>query len=106
MTNYCRAIKIFLVVSFWQLKLPMAFNGLIRKLSRTTWGASPSVLKIFAQVPCYSVSEYCVPVWGRSAHTPKINIQLRQEMRIIAGTLKSDPLPWLPTLSCIAPPYL
>ena len=44
-------------------------NSLIKKLTETTWGASPSVLKICALALCYSVAEYCAPVWGHSSHT-------------------------------------
>ena len=80
-------------------------NFLIKKLTETTWGASPSVLKICALALCYSVAEYC-PLSGVTAHTPKIDTQLRQAMRIITGTLKYFPLSWLPMLSYIAPPHL
>ena len=48
-------------------------NSLIRKLSETTWSASPSVPKISALALCYSVVE------------PKISIQLCQVMRIISN---------------------
>ena len=44
-------------------------NFLIQKLSGTTWGTSPFVLKISALVLCYRVAENCVPVWGHSSHT-------------------------------------
>ena len=81
-------------------------NSLIRKLTGTTWNASPSVLKLFAFALCFCVAEYYAPVWGRSSHTPKIDIQLCQAIRIITGTLKSTPLFWLPTLSSIASPHL
>ena len=78
-------------------------TSLIRKPTGTTWGASPSVRKISALAQYYSVAEYCAPVWGRSLHTAKINIQPRQAMRIITGTLKSTPLPWLSNFPWQAP---
>ena len=40
------------------------------------------------------------------AHTIKIDIELNSSMRIISGTVRSTPLPWLPVLSNIAPPSL
>ena len=50
---------------------------------------------------CYSAAEYCAPVWSRCAHTSQVDVQLNSTMRLIAGTLRSTPLPWLPVLSSI-----
>ena len=47
---------------------------------------------------CYSAAEYCAPVWSRSAHTSRADVQLNSTMRLISGTLRSTPLPWLPVL--------
>ena len=47
--------------------------SIIRKLTGTGWGASQSVLRISALSLCYSVAEYAVPVWMRSAHAPKVD---------------------------------
>ena len=55
---------------------------------------------------CYSVAEYCAPVWTRSAHTQLVDVQLNSTMRLISGTLQQTPLAWLPVLSNIAPPAL
>ena len=55
---------------------------------------------------CYSAAEYCAPVWSRSAHTSRVDVQLNSTMRLISGTLRSTPLPWLPVLSNIEPPAL
>ena len=50
---------------------------------------------------CYSAAEYCAPVWSRCAHTSQVDVQLNSTMRLISGTLRSTPLPWLPVLSSI-----
>lgn len=55
---------------------------------------------------CYSTAEYCAPVWARSAHTRLVDTQLNTTMRIISGTFRATPLPWLPVLSNIPPPTL
>ena len=38
-------------------------NNLIAKLIGTSWGASASTLRTSALALCYSVAEYCCPVW-------------------------------------------
>ena len=43
-------------------------------------------------------------VWSRSAHTSQVDVQLNSTMRLISGTLRSTPLPWLPVLSNIESP--
>jgi len=60
--------------------------------------AGSNTLRSSALVLCYSVAEYCAPVWSRSAHTSQVDMQLNSTMRFISGTLRSTPLPWLPVL--------
>ncbi len=79
-------------------------NNLLRKLAGTVWGARAQTLKTTALALCYSAAEYCAPVWSRSYHTRIVDVQLNTSMRIITGTLRSTPLPWLPVLSNIPPP--
>jgi len=76
------------------------------KLASSTWGASANTLRSSAPALCYSAAEYCAPVWSRSAHTSQVDVQLNSTMRLISGTLRSTPLPWLPVLSNIEPPAL
>jgi len=82
------------------------WNNLLMKLADSTWGASANTLWSFALALCYSAAEYCAPVWSRSAHISQVNVQLNSTMRLISGTLRSTPLPWLPVLSNIEPPAL
>jgi len=81
-------------------------NNLLMKLAGSTWGASANTLRSSALALCYSAAEYCAPVWSRSAHTSQVEIQLNSTMRLITGTLRPTPLPWLPVLSNIEPPAL
>lgn len=81
-------------------------NNIIQKLCGSTWGASASTLRSSAMGLVYSVAEYCAPVWLNSAHVKKIDAQLNNTMRMIAGVIKSTPTQWLPVLSHIPPPHL
>ncbi|KAG5894920.1 hypothetical protein JTB14_008879 [Gonioctena quinquepunctata] len=76
-------------------------NNIICKLAGTTWGADASTLRSTALAMTYSVAEYCAPVWYRSSHTHKIDVQLNESMRIITGTVKPTPTVWLPILANI-----
>ena len=73
------------------------------KIAGSTWGASTSTLQSSALALCYLAAEYCAPVWSRSAW---VDVQLNSTMRLISGTLRFTPLPWLPVLSNIEPPAL
>ena len=81
-------------------------NNLLVKLASSTWGASANTLRSSALALCYSAAEYCAPGWSRSPHTSRVDVQLNSAMRLISGTLRSTPLPWLPVLSNIEPPAL
>lgn len=81
-------------------------NNLLSKLVGTNWGANANTLRTSALALCYSVGEYCAPVWAQSAHTNLVDVQLNSTMRLISGTLRPTPLPWLPVLANIEPPAL
>ena len=81
-------------------------NNLIAKLAGTSCGASASTLCTSALALCYSVAEYCCPVWTRSSHTNLIDTQLHSAMCLISGYLQPTQLSWLPVLSNVAPPSL
>jgi len=81
-------------------------NNLIVKLAGTSWGAIASTLCTSALTLCYSVTEYCCPVWARSSYTNLIETQLHSAMHLISGCLQPTQLSWLPVLSNVAPPSL
>ena len=72
-------------------------------LAGTTWGAGAKTLRTSALALCYSVAEYCAPVWRNSAHTNLVDVQLNNTMRTITGAVRCTRTDWLPVLSNIAP---
>jgi hypothetical protein len=83
-----------------------ARNNILRKLTGTTWGASPSVLRTSAQGLCLSAAEYACPVWQKSAHSKQVDIAVNEMARIITGCLKPTPINKLYPIIGIAPPYI
>lgn len=83
-----------------------ARNNLIQKLTGTDWGANGNVTRTAAISLVYSTAEYGAPVWYRSSHADKVDVQLNVAMRNITGAVDSTPLPWLHVLSNIEPPQL
>ncbi|KAL4104035.1 hypothetical protein QTP88_019348 [Uroleucon formosanum] len=81
-------------------------NNIISKLAGTSWGCSAGTLRTSVLSLVYSVAEYCAPVWTRSAHCNKIDVQLNAAMRIVTGTVRSTPTQWLLVLSNIGPPEI
>ncbi|KAL4153873.1 hypothetical protein QTP88_001706 [Uroleucon formosanum] len=77
-------------------------NNIISKLAETSWGCSAGTLRTSVLSLVYSVAEYYAPVWTRSAHCNKIDVQLNAAMRIVTGTVRSTPTQWLPVLSTLA----
>ena len=80
--------------------------GYAMKLAGSSWGANANTLRSSALALCYSVAEYCCPEWQRSTHVSLVDAQLHSSMRLISGTVRSIPLPWLPVLTNIEPPAL
>ena len=81
-------------------------NNILRKLTASSWGSNASTLRTSALSLVYSTAEYCSPVWINSCHTSLVDTQLNSTMRVVSGTVRSTPTPWLPVLSDIAPPDL
>lgn len=81
-------------------------NNILSRLAGTSWGADASTLRTTALAVVYSPAEYCAGIWLNSSHCQLVDIQLRQTMRIISGTLRCTPSQWLPVLCNIAPPHL
>lgn len=79
---------------------------MIQKLTGTDWGANGNVVRTAVLSLVYPSAEYGAPVWYRSSHTDKVDVQLNTAMRTITGTVDSTPLPWLHVASNIAPPNL
>jgi len=58
-------------------------NNLLMKLAVSSWGANANTLQSLAFALCYSVAQYCCPVWAHSAHTDLVDVQLSLLMHLI-----------------------
>ena len=74
---------------------------LLRRLVGSGWGAGAKTLRIATLSLVYSTTEYCAPVWCRSAHTRLIDSVLNDALRIVTGCLRPTPTDHLPVLSDI-----
>ena len=92
-------------LQIWQEFCGMKFPTvhLYNMLAGTTWGAGAKILRTSALALCYSVPEYCAPVWRNSAHTNLVDVQLNNTIRTITGAVRCTRTDWLPVLSNIAP---
>ena len=79
---------------------------LLRRLVGSGWGAGAKTLCIATLSLVYSTTEYCAPVWCRSAHTCLIHSVLNDALRIVTGCLRPTPTDHLPALSGIQPAEL
>ena len=77
--------------------------NLFKTLATVNWGADFNTLRTFAVSLCYSVAEYCSPVWSGSVHFTQLGVSLNECMRLISGCIKSTPTEILPILSGIEP---
>jgi len=55
---------------------------------------------------CYSLAEYCAPVWAQSTCTCLVDAKLNNSTRLIPGILRPTPFTWLHVLSHIEPSAL
>ena len=81
-------------------KVTKRCNLLIR-LASNHWGADFSTLRLSALDLCYSVAEYCSPVWSQSQHCKKVDTSRNECLRLVSGCIKSTDI--LPVLSGIKP---
>ena len=73
------------------------------RLVGSGWGAGAKILRIAILSLVHSTTEYCAPVWCRSAHTRLIDSVLNSGLRIVTGCLRPTPTDHLPVLSDIQP---
>ncbi|GFS23252.1 RNA-directed DNA polymerase from mobile element jockey-like protein [Elysia marginata] len=62
-----------------------ARNSLLRKLANSNWGADTKTLHTTALAFFYSTAEYSSAVWTRSCHAKKVDAELNNACRIMAG---------------------
>ena len=80
--------------------------ALLRRLMGSGWGAGAKTLRIATLSLVYSTSEYCAPVWCRSARTRLIDSVLNDVLRIVTRSLRPTPTDHLSVLSGIQPAEL
>ena len=61
--------------------------ALLRRLAGTGWGAGAITLRIATLALVHSTTEYCTPVWCRSAHTRLIDPATNDASQIVTGCL-------------------
>jgi len=54
----------------------------------SNWNANAETPRISALVLCYSVAEYCAPVWSLSFHSGLVDVQLNNTMRLITSSMR------------------
>ena len=79
---------------------------LLKRLVGSGWGAGAKTIQIATLSLVYSTSEYCAPVWCRSAHTRLIDSALNDALRIVTGCLRPTTTDHLPVFSGIQPAEL
>ena len=77
--------------------------NLLKRLTSNHWGVDFSTLRSSALALCYSVSEYCSPVWSESHHCYKVDTVLNECLRFVNGCVKSTPTDILPVLCGVEP---
>ncbi|XP_061721084.1 uncharacterized protein LOC133527905 [Cydia pomonella] len=81
-----------------------ARNNILRRITGTTWGATPHTLRTTALALSFSAAEYACPVWKNSSHAAQVDIALNESCRLVTGCLKPTKRDHLYQLSGIAPP--
>ena len=77
--------------------------NLLKRLASNRWGADFSTLRTSALALCYSVAEYCPPIWSQSQHCKKVDTSLNECLRLVSGCIKCTPTDILQVLSGIEP---
>ena len=71
----------------------------LRWLTGSGWGAGATTLQIAILSLVHSTTDYCVPVWCRSAHTCLINPTINDALQIVTGCLRPTAADNLPILA-------
>jgi len=74
---------------------------LLSRLAGSGWSAGATMLRTATLALVHSITEYCAPVWCRSAHTRLIDPAINDALRILTGCLRPAPADNLPILAGI-----
>ena len=75
--------------------------ALLRRLAGSGWSAGATTLRTVTLTLVHSSTEYCAPVWCRSAHTRLNDLAINDALRIMTGCLRPTPADNLPILAGI-----
>ena len=81
-------------------------DNILRKLTTSTWEATPFVLRTSSLALSYSPAEYACSGWERSAHAKRFDPVLNESCRLITGCLKPTDVDNLHLLAGVAPPEI
>ena len=78
----------------------------MRKLAGITWGANEQILKTVYEGSARPVLEYSSTAWSTTANTNQHSLDMiqNQELRIIAGAMKSTLITFMEQTTAIQPP--
>ena len=79
-------------------------NTLLKKLSNSNWGCNASTNRTTSLALSYSTAEYACRVWARSLHAFKLDPELNDACKSIAGCLSPTNIEELYLFAGIAPP--
>ena len=79
---------------------------LLRRLVGSGWSAGAKTLCTTSLSLVYSITEYCLSVWCRSAHTHLIDSVLNKALRMVTVCLRPTPTDYLSMLLGIQPAEL
>ena len=79
-------------------------SGTGEEMMGTNWGASFDTLRTSTTALVFAPAEYCTPVWFQSTHTKRLDVPLKETVRIASGCIRPTPLNFLPSLLGIQSP--
>ena len=77
--------------------------NLLQKLASNHWGADFTTFHTSTLAICFSVAEYCCPIWSQSHHCKKVDTSLNECLTLASGCINSTPTELLQFLSGIEP---
>ena len=85
------------------LKKKVSWRVALKRLASVGWGASFKALRTSCLAFAFAPAEYCAQVWCRNAHTKRIDVPLKESMRVITGCLRNTTTSFLPIPFGITP---
>lgn len=78
----------------------------VQNLAESTWGCSAKTLRITTQAMVMSTADFCSPVWMNSAHTNKVDTQIKRALQLVSGAVDPTEVEWLYVLGNVPLPHI